>query len=455
MSNGLLNIGAALQKAATPPYDAARATPPTGQTLNSIDFLDGNSIAGRLGGTAEISYSTNSGAGVDMDRIQLHFESAEGLSLGKITDCPIDTEPATCVLGAAIPPGATKIAAYPARCLEDSSSGALLCGINYDARLTTSLVDAGTPSATASDLGIAMGDDDRSPTLLRARLSFRAANDESDMLEYKVCAVIANTDTIDQSSCVIIPKKGFLKQPVLSAQTLEHLSAVYDAGTSTLTINCRNSELVTDESGLYTNGCYVSGINPFAGKDVRFILKGPGFLEVQFLALEPLFDFIQVDTIQYTGAYELCRYQTSALRYAGSLCNLILTGTVLPPAPLRFYGDSVVRFFTDGSTVGGDGFTLVYTYDDVYFADVRGVYGQHDRFVVISQYGEGNAQAVGRKAGGGGGRDFCFQRQFLLAQHQFVHSISLFASKCGANPVQCPTYGARLQMLQGNNSSNP
>ena len=242
-----------------------------------------------------------------------------------------------------------------------------------------------------------MGDDNADTGDMRFRMQFRGATDETSAgisTHYKVCPLLHDgsiwilAGTCGNSNQV---SKNFKKAPTWSG-----------SGGATAHYNETSGILKLENRG---------GYNDDEAMSVE--LTGPGTLYPTHVDLEPEADYLQVadddgNVVQLTGNYSACldtrtslesiymdknlapgsaeggsgqgvtrtsTHQTEETQnHQDGLCHNILTGKVLPPAPIGIAGGTTttLQWASDGSNGGTyyEGFTLYMLYDDLYTGDV-------------------------------------------------------------------------------------
>jgi hypothetical protein len=225
-------------------------------------------------------------------------------------------------------------------------------------------------------------DDSRSGTY-RVRVAFRSPANEDDL----------SGDFRHATS-------GGGKKNFGDRNAITNLGGSYNDSSATLTLTVRGAHAAASGTG-----------------SDQATIKGPGVLYTTHIDLNGASDYVHIahsstdgdnmdwKDVKLTGNYSACMNMVGLQKVymdknlapasaedstrtsthdteesqniAGGLCSDVLTGKVLPPAPIYIPdGDATISFHSAGSTYSNtgfhDGFTVEYVYDDWYVLDVAG-----------------------------------------------------------------------------------
>ena len=347
VANGRLTAGGVLTYAVTT-FPQYKAQAPDDTTVTGVTCIDGSSVAGLVVGSCTVDI-TRIVMGITLlaQKVHIYLGDDAMTPIAKVGECtitpgiyPDNTESCSIVYAwstFAVPVAATRYIGYPWAMNGRAMSTA---GWGY-------VVDVGTPDTDVSEVTVKIADDDTRPDSVRTRIQFRGCNDESNLLEYRLYGL---TEQGVKTTALLasVPKKNFLATPPVS-------------GTAGMTATNR-----------WSNTTYIEwrgGVPDLV--DTSTIIKGPGRLTMEYMALETGFDRLNVGPMTFTGNYSLCINRADEFHVQDGFCHNLLTGKTMPVSDeLLPAGDHTVRFITDVSG-NSEGFTMRFERDNHYEVDIE------------------------------------------------------------------------------------
>lgn len=242
--------------------------------ITDFDWNDGTSDTdnrpGILNGQFKISYT-----GPDSD-FYIFFMDSAGNRLTKLAECPKDDSVGgvnICTIGA--PAAGPRVIDPDAHSLGVFVAGQSL-SVTFVEKLLAEVGDDGKPVGSVTEFSMTMGDDDYKEKAVRIQARWRAADDESDMTEYRMYAIEADGTKVAGAVATKVLKKGFLADPPIDGTQFERLLPMQ----------------TPDMLFRYKRGMDATGYAHNANTKVS--IKGPGMIIPEKYDLEALYDRVHI-----------------------------------------------------------------------------------------------------------------------------------------------------------------